>query len=228
MSTKTRPISWSASRLKTFKGCPKKFYHLYVAKDVKDEKSSHMDYGDYVHKALEARISSKRPLPDDLARLEKFCARFDTFPGHVMTERQWAVTDDLEPTEWFARDAACRAIADVCAVSSDLRKIAVVDWKTGKHNRDDQRQLELTCTLALAQHPDAEVCKGALIYTKEEDPDRQSLATQVSRDGMNVVWSQFKPDVCKLRKAYESGEWEMRPSGLCRFCPVTSCPHYPD
>ena len=45
--------AWSYSSLKTFEQCPKKYYHLKVAKDVKDKGSSAMFYGNEVHKAAE-------------------------------------------------------------------------------------------------------------------------------------------------------------------------------
>lgn len=230
MATKTldkKPVAWSASRLKTYRACPRKYYHLYVAKDVKDEKSPQMAFGDEVHAALENRVGLGQPLPDKFAHLEKFCRGFDAFNGHVMTERQLAVTPDLEATEWFGRDVGCRAIADVIAVSSNEKQIAVVDWKTGKHNKDDARQLELTCVLALAHFPEAEVAKGALIYVKEEEPERQSVRAQVSRTGMSVVWRSFIPHVQKLRLSMETGDWPLKPSGLCAYCPVKSCTHNP-
>jgi hypothetical protein len=45
--------AWSYSSISTFKQCPKKYYHLKVAKDVKDTSSEAMLYGNQVHKAAE-------------------------------------------------------------------------------------------------------------------------------------------------------------------------------
>jgi hypothetical protein len=49
-------ITWSYSSLKTFEQCPKKYYHLRIVKDVKDEGSEATIYGQEVHKAAEEYI----------------------------------------------------------------------------------------------------------------------------------------------------------------------------
>lgn len=213
--------AWSASRLKTFQQCPKKYNHLYVAKDVKEPPSKQMAHGDRVHKMMESRITAGTRLPEGYDRYEKFATPFDGFAGHVMTERQMAIRKDLTPTEWFAKDVECRAIADVLAVGR--KGIAVVDWKTGKWRREDVAQLELTLVLALCHYPDAAEAKGALIYLAEEAPDRQFLHARVNREGLPVVWQQFQPTVERLEQCHTLDEWEPRPSKLCAWCPVTSC-----
>lgn len=217
--------AWSASRLKTFRQCPKKYNHLYVKKDVREPKSEQMKHGDRLHKILERRVGGGQPLPKDFRDLERFAKPFDRFKGHVMTERQMAVNEDKQPTEWFASDVECRAIADVLAVAEDT--LVVIDWKTGKWRRDDIEQIELTCAVALAHYPDVRLAKGALVYVAEEDPDRQMLQAQVNRDGLSRVWQQFAPTVERLSVAMRLDEWEPRPSKLCAWCPVKSCEFNP-
>ena len=48
--------AWSYSSISTFKQCPKKYYHLKVAKDVKDIGSEAMLYGNQVHTAADDYI----------------------------------------------------------------------------------------------------------------------------------------------------------------------------
>jgi hypothetical protein len=55
--------AWSYSSISTFKQCPKKYYHLKVAKDVKDTSSEAMLYGNQVHKAAEDFIKKGTPIP---------------------------------------------------------------------------------------------------------------------------------------------------------------------
>jgi len=44
--------TWSYSSATTFEKCPKQYYHLYVAKDIKqDPNTEHFLYGNEVHKA---------------------------------------------------------------------------------------------------------------------------------------------------------------------------------
>ena len=51
MGTRT---AWSFSSLKTFEQCPKKYYHLKVAKDYEENFNTEaMRYGNEYHKAAE-------------------------------------------------------------------------------------------------------------------------------------------------------------------------------
>ena len=55
--------TWSYSSLKTFEQCPKKYFHLKVIKDVKDEGSEATVYGQEVHTAAEEYIRDGVPVP---------------------------------------------------------------------------------------------------------------------------------------------------------------------
>ena len=72
--------AWSYSSIKTFDQCPKKYYHLKVAKDVKDSGSEATMYGQALHSAaeyyvkgekeLDAKFDFMRPLLDRLRAVE--------------------------------------------------------------------------------------------------------------------------------------------------------------
>jgi hypothetical protein len=52
--------TWSYSSATTFEKCPKQYYHLYVAKDIKqDPNVEHFLYGNEVHKAAELYVSKQ-------------------------------------------------------------------------------------------------------------------------------------------------------------------------
>ena len=56
--------TWSYSAATTFHKCPKQYFHLYVAKDVKtDPNQQHFLYGNEVHKAAELYVRDNVPLP---------------------------------------------------------------------------------------------------------------------------------------------------------------------
>ena len=61
--------TWSYSSLKTFEQCPKKYFHLRVVKDVKDEGSEATIYGQEVHKAAENYIKLGTAVPERFAYL---------------------------------------------------------------------------------------------------------------------------------------------------------------
>ena len=56
-------LVWSFSSLKTFQQCPKKYYHLKVAKDVKDTTGEAALYGTEMHLAAEEYIRDGKDLP---------------------------------------------------------------------------------------------------------------------------------------------------------------------
>ena len=49
-------IAWSYSSLKTFQQCPKKYYHLKVAKDVKEAPSDAIAFGNKIHKIAQEYV----------------------------------------------------------------------------------------------------------------------------------------------------------------------------
>ena len=57
MGTTTKP-AWSFSSIKTFDQCPKKYYHLKVAKDYEENfETEAILYGNEFHKAAEEYVS---------------------------------------------------------------------------------------------------------------------------------------------------------------------------
>ena len=44
---------WSFSKIKAFEQCPKKFYHLKIAKDYSEPETEAMYYGTAFHEAAE-------------------------------------------------------------------------------------------------------------------------------------------------------------------------------
>lgn len=53
-----KPV-WSFSSIKTFEQCPKKYYHLKVARDHREEETEHMRYGTEFHKAAEDYVKGE-------------------------------------------------------------------------------------------------------------------------------------------------------------------------
>ena len=56
-------VAWSYSSIKTFDQCPKKYYHLRILKDFKDEDSTATIYGKELHTAAEEFIRDGTPIP---------------------------------------------------------------------------------------------------------------------------------------------------------------------
>ena len=83
--------TWSYSSATTFEKCPKQYYHLYVAKDIKqDPNQKHFLYGNEVHKAAEEYVRDGVPLPEkfkefqsiiDKTQRRRLCFRNDLLAG---------------------------------------------------------------------------------------------------------------------------------------------------
>lgn len=218
--SKPKPFAWSYSKLKNYETCPKRHWHCDVAKDIKEEESEHIMYGNAVHKALADAIAGKADLPKPFAHLQGWVDKVRAGEANILVEQQLAITKDLNPTEWFGRDAWYRGIADVIKIIGPVA--VVLDWKTGKI-QEDGVQLALMAQCVFAHHPSIEKIRTEFIWLKEDATTRADF----TRDDMVKVWAGLLPRVSTLENAYTSANFPPKPGYLCRrFCPVTSCPHH--
>lgn len=130
MTTPRMPLSFS--RLSVFEQCQARFDYQYVSKRVQDSSNEASEYGDRVHKLLEAYAKA---LADDPAvvtlngiteegaiTLDKWgglVERIMARPGDKYFEYQMTINAALQPVDWFAKDAWIRSIADVLVVNGD-------------------------------------------------------------------------------------------------------------
>jgi len=218
--SKPKPFAWSYSKLKNYETCPKRHYHCDVAKDVKDEESEHITYGNAVHKALAEAISGKNPLPNPFSGLQPWVDKVTTGDSTILVEQQLAITQELNPTEWFGKTAWYRGIADVIKIVGPVA--VVLDWKTGKISEDGV-QLALMAQCVFAHHPTIEKIRTEFVWLKEDATTRADF----TRDDMVKVWAGLLPRVTMLKGAYDGANFPPKPGYLCRrFCPVVSCPHH--
>lgn len=220
-----KPFSWSYSRLKNFESCPKRHYHIDVAKDVREEESEALTYGNAIHKALADAISGKERLPEHFSPHQKWVDRVidGVTPGgntEILVEQQLAIRKDFGPTEWFGRDAWYRGIADVLKISGPVA--LALDWKTGKI-LEDGVQLALMSACIFAHHPQVQRIRTEFIWLKEDATTR----LDVKREDMPGIWAGVLPRVATLQHAYTTSEFPAKPGDLCRkWCPVDRCVHH--
>lgn len=222
ITTRNKPKSfaWSYSKLKNFESCPKRSWHLDIAKDVKDEESEHIAYGNAVHKALAARIGDERTaLPEPFKGLEKWAERVLKSDGKIYVEQQLAITSDFGQTTWFGSDAWYRGIADVIKIVGPVA--LAMDWKTGKV-LEDGVQLALMAQCVFAHFPEVQKIRTEFIWLKEDATTRADF----TREDMVKVWAGVLPRVKMLEEAHKMTTFPPKPGNLCRkWCPVTQCPH---
>ena len=212
MQTKIPP--WTFSQLDAFETCPRKYYHLRVAKDVVDPPNEAALWGDRVHKSLESRLLEKTPLPEGMNQWEPIMMKIERLPGEKHTEMKLALDENFQPSDW--KQSWTRGIADVAIVSQSQG--VVLDYKTGKRKPTDQ--LLLYAAYLFAYFPKVDVVDTVFVWLKEKKLDKE----KVHRDELPSIWKKFLPKYHKLVSAYERDSWVPRPSGLCKgWCPCTGC-----
>lgn len=213
-----KPVSWSYSALNSFETCPRKHYLTKVSKEVKEPENEAARWGNRVHEALESRVKEGTPLPTGMTQWEPMVEKLLGADGTPLAETKMTLNRNLEPVDWFAKDAWVRGIIDFRMAKP--KKVLAVDWKTGKR-KDDPDQLKLFAGMVMAQQPEVEQVVTSFAWLKEKS---FSKPVSYTRGDIPDIWGTFMPRVRRLEIAHETGEWEPRPSGLCkRHCPCTSC-----
>jgi hypothetical protein len=216
--------AWSYSSIKMFEQCPKKYFHIKVKKDVKDEGNEASAYGNDAHEAAEHYIKSGTPIPDKFSIMRPVVETLAKFPGEKHAELRLGVrkTDSgFEPCDFFDPDVWYRGIVDLLIV--DGRNAHMVDYKTGKNSKyADMKQLDLMAGAVFVHFPDVLQVKSGLAYVvSNEFLKKTHVRTELSTY-MNVFDSQLD----RLDAAIENGVWNAKSSGLCPWCPVTTCEHW--
>jgi hypothetical protein len=206
--------AWSYSSLTAFETCPKRYYLTRVSKEVTEPPTEATTHGNNVHKALEDRLKSKKPLSKSMDHYEKYCAKIESVPGTVYAEQKIALNNKFEQTGWVSGDCWVRMILDVTIDSGD--KAVTLDWKTGKA-KPESKQLALCAAGVMHTRPKVNEVRTGFIWLKD---DKMTTETY-TRDQLPEIWQEFVPRVKRLGYAYEENKWEAKPSGLCRaWCPV--------
>ena len=221
-TTKSRKTAWSYSRLTNFETCPKKFYHLNVAKDVKEKEGEQIRYGKLVHKALEERVGKGKKLPMQLMYLEPYAAMLADSKGEKLTEQQLCIDANFKPVDWFSKQAWCRAIIDLAVVND--RNAVIVDYKTGKI-KDDFTQLRLAAAMLMLHDANVHKVEVCYLWTKEKQLTKGEVP--VRRSDIKEVIMELAPRLKNYEKAHRIESFPARPGYLCKkYCPVVACPHH--
>jgi hypothetical protein len=219
MNTQIRKFSWSWSKLKNFRTCPKRHYEIDIAKRVKEDESEALRWGHAFHEAMAKRIEKNAPLPTTLRRYDKWPAKLAK--KVVSVELKLAMDEQFQPTAWFDNHTWFRGVVDVLGLVPP--KALAIDWKTGGKIEPEFEQLGLTSQLIFAHHPEVDTVDTAYQWTAH---DTETIKTY-KREDMVGLWSRLLPEVRRMEEAARTLTYPPKPSGLCiRYCPVTSCPYH--
>jgi CRISPR/Cas system-associated exonuclease Cas4 (RecB family) len=215
--------TWSYSSLKTFEQCPKKYYHLRVVKDVKDEGSEATQYGQELHKAAEDYLKDNTPIPPKFAYIQQVVDAIKEIPGEKHCELKLGVkrTDaGYEPCGFFDKDVWWRGIGDVVVVQDDVA--FSLDYKTSKNAKyADMKQLDILAAALFTHFPQIKKVKSALAFVVSNE----FIHKEHFADMRDSYFATFEPELDRLAAAEESGVWNTNTGPLCKFCPVHHCEH---
>lgn len=215
-------IVWSYSSLKTFDQCPKKYYHLKVAKDVKDVPHEAALYGSDVHKAAEENVRDGKPMPKKYSYMGPILESLKKIPGDKYCELELGLTKDLAPCGFKAPDVWWHGIVDLLIVDEPKGVAHMVDYKTSKSARyADTKQLDLMATAVFAHFPDVRKIKSALLFVVSNEFVRKEHYAANTKEYIGGVL----PTVKRLEQSLNGGAWNPVTGPLCRFCPVKTCEH---
>ena len=214
--------TWSYSSLKNFQQCPKKYFHLKVAKDVVDRPHESALYGSAVHKAAEDHVAEGVPIPPKYAYIAPTIEALKKIPGEKYCEIKMGVTEKLEACDYDAPDAWWHGIVDLLIVNEAEGIAHMVDYKTSKNAKyADTKQLDYMAVAVFAKFPKIKVIKSALLFVvSNEFVQKKHVAENVQ-----LYMNSATFDLNRLKSAFKSGVWNPVTGPLCKFCPVESCEH---
>ena len=217
-------VAWSYSSIKTFDQCPKKYFHLKVAKDYKDVQGPEAAYGDEAHKAAEHYIKHGTPIPNKYKVMRPVVETLAKFPGEKHAELRLGVAKTpvgFEPTTFFGKNVWWRGIVDLLIINGDTAHM--IDYKTGKNAKyADMKQLDLMAGAVFVHYPEVMKIKSGLAYVVSNEFPKKTH----KREGLYEYLGVFDPQLDRLEAAMDNGIWNAKTSPLCGWCPVHGCEHW--
>ena len=213
--------AWSYSSLKSFEDCPKKHYHLKVKKDYKEPMGEALLYGNEFHKAAEDFMELGVALPAKFDFALPTLEKLKSMEGRKICEQKLAITGDLKPCAYFAKDVWYRGAADLIILRGETA--LVFDYKTSKNARyADKGQLELMALSIFIHYPQVKKIKGALLFVV----CNALVSEKYEIDDTPQLWEKWLHKYERLRMAHKNEVWNAKPNPLCRkHCIVTECVH---
>ena len=213
-------VKWSYSSMSLFQQCPKKFYHIKVAKTIVEPTSWQMIYGLEAHKVAEDYVQDDVPIPEKFAFMKGALDTVKKYKGVIYCEHKMGVTDTQEACDFNADNVWWRGIADLLVVQGDRAKI--IDYKTGQNKYADTKQLELLALAAFKHFPELKVINAGLLFVVHPAFIKQ----RYERDEIEHRWGKWKEKAEELGTAYTTNVWNPKQNFTCRsWCPVVNCAH---
>ena len=217
------PVQWSYSSLKTFQQCPKKYFHLKIAKDVENEGGEAANYGKIVHKSAEDYIRDGTPMPPQFSYMVPILDALKKIPGKKYCEIELGIAKKdgkFVACKFDAPNYWWHGIADLLIVDGGVAWL--VDYKTSKNAKyADTKQLDLLAAATFLHFPEVLEIKSALAFVVSNEFVRKEHDRVMRHKYLDAM----KPELDRLEAAIENKVWNPISGPLCKFCPVKTCVH---
>jgi hypothetical protein len=216
-----KALTWSYSSLALYQQCPKKYYHLKVVKDIKEEPGEAITFGNEIHKIAHDYVEHDKPIPQKYSNIEPALKSLKDMEGKKLCENKLGLTADFKPCGFFDKNVWWRGIADIIIIQGDT--ILTVDYKTGSKSKyADLKQLEILALALFKHYPEVKRVKAGLLFLFADD----FVKTVYSADSQADLWTGWISDVGQLETSVTNNVWNAKPNFTCRgWCPVHSCDH---
>lgn len=213
-------VVWSFSSLKTFEQCPRKYYHVKIAKDTVEKDTVATLYGKAMHSAAEHYIRDGEPLPKHYEHLQPVLDTLAQIDGDKYCELKLGLTKDLKPCSFNAKNVWWHGIADLVVINEAKELAYSVDFKTSKNARyADTKQLDLVAIGLFKKFPAIKRVKSALVFVVSNELVRtEHIVEHTSR-----YIEKPAQVVQRIEAAISNNVWNPIEGPLCRFCPVRTC-----
>lgn len=215
--------AWSHSALKDFEGCARRYHEVKVLKKYPFTSTDATRYGLQVHEALELYIRDNKPIPPEYMQFKGVVDALLAKPGRKIAEQQMALTVDLQPCDWKAKDAWVRGIADMLIIDDDDMTARVIDWKTGNDKYPDRDQLVLMSLMVFAHYPHVRKVYSALLFIVKNSMVKLSM----TRDNAEKHWWRYRERTAKVEAAFANDVWNPTQTPLCNWCQCSGCEFNP-
>ena len=229
-------IAWSWSRLSVFEECPKKFFGLFISKEISQDNDNPIFVrGREAHSALEVSMQNLlqgRPIdlpetvyPDNPVRvghvaplLQKLHAgaNWDT----IYTEQKVAFDEAMNRVKYFNKHPPVwlRGSFDLNAIDTQKRHALIIDYKTGKkrHVEHGRGQLALFAMTAFATYPQVDTITTCYLWLEHNVKTVQNY----SRADYGQLLQEFGGRSELIQLCNESGNWPAKKNNRCCWCPA--------
>ena len=240
MATQLPILKVSASSLKTYQQCPRKYYFTYIDKQPKKE-WGHLELGNFVHGVLEDfhnQLQEDPRTPDEWGQLLTSICKVEREKYNLTPEHRIKARDMLKayleilkseglPSVLFNEKSfniklneglLIRGFIDRIDTDPD-RGYHILDYKTGASRYLDDFQLLIYGIYLLNEHPELERFKASYLILAEGSKLMSYTFTQTD------VQRAVQKIINIASQIREDKTWTPKPQFLCSYCDFQAiCP----